>query len=74
MSATATQPQQHEQKKKQSESAGEEALKKNTDCVYFLASPSTCKKVFGSYPVSASIRVLDSRSRHLILCLLRLGF
>lgn len=23
----------------------EEALKKNTDCVYFLASPLTCKKV-----------------------------
>ncbi|KAF2600016.1 hypothetical protein F2Q68_00011270 [Brassica cretica] len=43
MSATATQPQQHEQKKKQSE-PGEDALKKNTDCVYFLASPSTCKK------------------------------
>ncbi|CAH8392454.1 unnamed protein product [Eruca vesicaria subsp. sativa] len=44
MSAPATQTQQHEQKKKQSESPGEEALKKNTDCVYFLASPSTCKK------------------------------
>ncbi|KAF8117032.1 hypothetical protein N665_0012s0047 [Sinapis alba] len=43
MSAPATQPQQHEQKKKQSE-PGEDALKKNTDCVYFLASPSTCKK------------------------------
>ncbi|KAK8647532.1 hypothetical protein V6N13_121267 [Hibiscus sabdariffa] len=25
-------------------SAGEEALKRNTDCVYFLASPLTCKK------------------------------
>ena len=23
----------------------EEALKRNTDCVYFLASPLTCKKV-----------------------------
>ena len=26
-------------------SAEEEALKRNTDCVYFLASPLTCKKV-----------------------------
>lgn len=26
--------------------AEEEALKRNTDCVYFLASPLTCKKVF----------------------------
>lgn len=26
-------------------SADEEALKMNTDCVYFLASPLTCKKV-----------------------------
>ncbi|XP_010424995.1 PREDICTED: zinc finger CCCH domain-containing protein 17-like [Camelina sativa] len=47
--ATATQPQQHQQpqqKQKQSEisSAAEEALKWNTDCVYFLASPLTCKK------------------------------
>lgn len=25
--------------------AEEEALKRNTDCVYFLASPLTCKKV-----------------------------
>lgn len=25
--------------------AGDEALKKNTDCIYFLASPFTCKKV-----------------------------
>lgn len=27
-------------------SAEEETLKRNTDCVYFLASPLTCKKVF----------------------------
>lgn len=26
-------------------SAEDEALKRNTDCVYFLASPLTCKKV-----------------------------
>lgn len=26
-------------------SAEEEAVKRNTDCVYFLASPLTCKKV-----------------------------
>lgn len=26
--------------------AEEEAVKRNTDCVYFLASPLTCKKVF----------------------------
>lgn len=26
-------------------SAEEEAVKSNTDCVYFLASPLTCKKV-----------------------------
>lgn len=25
--------------------ASEEALKRSTDCVYFLASPLTCKKV-----------------------------
>ena len=25
--------------------ANEEAVKRNTDCVYFLASPLTCKKV-----------------------------
>lgn len=51
MFAPATQPQQQQpqpQQQKQSEtvsSAGEEALKWNTDCVYFLASPLTCKKV-----------------------------
>lgn len=27
-------------------SAEEEAVKSNTDCVYFLASPLTCKKVW----------------------------
>lgn len=30
--------------------AVEEALKRNTDCVYFLASPLTCKKV--PFPLS----------------------
>ncbi|KAG2302051.1 hypothetical protein Bca52824_030702 [Brassica carinata] len=38
---------QQQQQKKQSEaasSAEEEASKRNTDCVYFLASPLTCKK------------------------------
>ncbi|ESQ33090.1 hypothetical protein EUTSA_v10003749mg [Eutrema salsugineum] len=48
MFAPATQQQQQQQQqKKQSEpasSAEEEALKWNTDCVYFLASPLTCKK------------------------------
>ncbi|EOA23581.1 hypothetical protein CARUB_v10016777mg [Capsella rubella] len=48
MFAPATQPQQQQpQQQKQSEtvsSAEEEALKWNTDCVYFLASPLTCKK------------------------------
>uniref|UniRef100_A0A1J3I718 Zinc finger CCCH domain-containing protein 17 n=1 Tax=Noccaea caerulescens TaxID=107243 RepID=A0A1J3I718_NOCCA len=49
MFAPATQPQQQQQQmqKNQSESvssAEEEALKWNTDCVYFLASPLTCKK------------------------------
>ena len=32
-------------------SAEEEALKRNTDCVYFLASPLTCKKVRFSFSV-----------------------
>jgi hypothetical protein len=48
MFAPATQPQQQHEQKKQSEtvsSAEEDALKWNTDCVYFLASPLTCKKV-----------------------------
>ncbi|XP_062106293.1 zinc finger CCCH domain-containing protein 17 [Humulus lupulus] len=36
-----TQPPQQQQ---QPISAEEEALKRNTDCVYFLASPLTCKK------------------------------
>ncbi|CAH2045764.1 unnamed protein product [Thlaspi arvense] len=48
MFAPATQQQQQpQQQKNQSEhvsSAEEEALKWNTDCVYFLASPLTCKK------------------------------
>ncbi|CAL9248934.1 unnamed protein product [Arabidopsis halleri] len=47
MFAPATQPQQQQEQKKQSEtvsSAEEDALKWNTDCVYFLASPLTCKK------------------------------
>ncbi|GAV88917.1 zf-CCCH domain-containing protein [Cephalotus follicularis] len=35
-------PQQQQQAS--TTSAGEEALKRNTDCVYFLASPLTCKK------------------------------
>lgn len=30
-------------------SAEEEAFKRNTDCVYFLASPLTCKKVSDSF-------------------------
>lgn len=33
------------QSQSQPPSAEEEALKRNTDCVYFLASPLTCKKV-----------------------------
>ncbi|XWS22895.1 hypothetical protein CRYUN_Cryun29cG0075200 [Craigia yunnanensis] len=47
----ATQQQQQQQKHQQAAVAGatktsaeEEALKRNTDCVYFLASPLTCKK------------------------------
>ncbi|XWS34416.1 hypothetical protein CRYUN_Cryun21dG0036700 [Craigia yunnanensis] len=49
----ATQQQQQQQKQATAEasvagaaktSAEEEALKRNTDCVYFLASPLTCKK------------------------------
>lgn len=39
--------------------AEEEALKRNTDCVYFLASPLTCKKVF-----FLSIYALFSFSRY----------
>ncbi|GMY18023.1 zinc finger CCCH domain-containing protein 17 [Fagus crenata] len=46
------QPQQQNQKQQQEQevpkastsTAQEEALKRNTDCVYFLASPLTCKK------------------------------
>lgn len=45
------QPQQQQQQQQQKPTqqpettAEEEALKRNTDCVYFLASPLTCKKV-----------------------------
>lgn len=34
--------------------AEEEALKRNTDCVYFLASPLTCKKVICLHLLSLS--------------------
>lgn len=44
MAAPAPQP----QSQSQPPSAEEEALKRNTDCVYFLASPLTCKKVLFS--------------------------
>ncbi|GER51853.1 zinc finger family protein [Striga asiatica] len=37
-------PQSQSQPQPQPLSAEEEALKRNTDCVYFLASPLTCKK------------------------------
>ncbi|KAL0296502.1 UNVERIFIED_CONTAM: Zinc finger CCCH domain-containing protein 17 [Sesamum radiatum] len=37
-------PQSQSQSQSQPPSAEEEALKRNTDCVYFLASPLTCKK------------------------------
>ena len=51
-------------------SGEEEALKRNTDCVYFLASPLTCKKVnlalsrfslplFGVYVFSRDQRFLS---------------
>jgi hypothetical protein len=30
----------------------EEALRRNTDCVYFLASPVTCKKVNTAAPIA----------------------
>ncbi|XP_008220996.1 PREDICTED: zinc finger CCCH domain-containing protein 17 [Prunus mume] len=47
-----SQPQQQQQQQQQQQkppqqpetTAEEEALKRNTDCVYFLASPLTCKK------------------------------
>ncbi|KAJ8759624.1 hypothetical protein K2173_009271 [Erythroxylum novogranatense] len=46
--AAATQQQQQRQQPPATEatplSSEEEALKRNTDCVYFLASPLTCKK------------------------------
>ncbi|KAK1324979.1 Zinc finger CCCH domain-containing protein 32 [Acorus calamus] len=37
-------------------SQDEEAVKKNTDCVYFLASPLTCKKA--DKPVNGSGRMV----------------
>ncbi|KAL9389760.1 hypothetical protein Peur_018365 [Populus x canadensis] len=40
----ATQPQPPTPTASTTTSAEEEALKRNTDCVYFLASPLTCKK------------------------------
>ncbi|KAH6790620.1 hypothetical protein C2S51_005626 [Perilla frutescens var. frutescens] len=43
-SAPQTQSQSQSQSQSQPPSAEEEALKRNTDCVYFLASPLTCKK------------------------------
>ena len=55
----ATQPQQHPSTAADSTttananvtSVEDEALKRNTDCVYFLASPLTCKKVRFSFSV-----------------------
>ncbi|XP_019059200.1 PREDICTED: zinc finger CCCH domain-containing protein 17-like, partial [Tarenaya hassleriana] len=44
MSAPATQQQQPQKQPAAAATAEEEALKRNTDCVYFLASPLTCKK------------------------------
>lgn len=44
MVASAPQSQSQSQSQSQPPSAEEEALKRNTDCVYFLASPLTCKK------------------------------
>ncbi|OAY46149.2 zinc finger CCCH domain-containing protein 17 [Manihot esculenta] len=44
IAATQQQQQQQQQQKAIAPSAEEEALKRNTDCVYFLASPLTCKK------------------------------
>lgn len=45
-------------------SAEEEALKRNTDCVYFLASPLTCKKVFSRAPFS-----FNRHCSFVVLCL-----
>ncbi|XP_010554360.1 PREDICTED: zinc finger CCCH domain-containing protein 17-like [Tarenaya hassleriana] len=44
MFAPATQQQQPQKQPAGAATAEEEALKRNTDCVYFLASPLTCKK------------------------------
>ncbi|KAL0409096.1 UNVERIFIED_CONTAM: Zinc finger CCCH domain-containing protein 17 [Sesamum radiatum] len=44
MVGSAPQSQSQSQSQSQPPSAEEEALKRNTDCVYFLASPLTCKK------------------------------
>lgn len=41
----AQQPQLQIQTQQPTPSPQDEALKRNTDCVYFLASPLTCKKV-----------------------------
>jgi hypothetical protein len=41
----AQQPQLQIQTNQPTPSPQDEALKRNTDCVYFLASPLTCKKV-----------------------------
>ncbi|XP_028776700.1 LOW QUALITY PROTEIN: zinc finger CCCH domain-containing protein 17-like [Neltuma alba] len=38
------QPQSQQETQQTTTSAQDEALKRNTDCVYFLASPLTCKK------------------------------
>ncbi|KAL1366483.1 zinc finger CCCH domain-containing protein 17 [Arachis ipaensis] len=44
MVAQHPQPQPQPQPQQPPSSAQDEALKRNTDCVYFLASPLTCKK------------------------------
>ena len=45
----AQQPQLQIQTQQPTPSPQDEALKRNTDCVYFLASPLTCKKVLFFY-------------------------
>ena len=62
----------------------EDALKRNTDCVYFLASPLTCKKVcfpfaffsffFFLFIYCLVFRVLGFSSRCLELGISQLGF
>lgn len=42
------QPQLQVQPQQPAPSSQDEALKRNTDCVYFLASPLTCKKVLSA--------------------------